>query len=141
MKILREGDLPASPAAVLEVLADLPRWEEWFAMHKGWSSPPPARAETGARFKHRVRVLGAPGEVSWKILAFDAPGSCVLEGKGPSRTSLGLEIRVVPADAGSHITFDATIGGLLVKPIESQLRNWLDTGIDRTLTNLTVVLA
>jgi carbon monoxide dehydrogenase subunit G len=141
VKILREGDLPASPEQVGDVLTDLPRWEEWFAMHKGWSSPPPARAEAGARFKHAVRVMGVPGDVSWRIIDFDAPDRYFLEGKGPSRSSLELEILVVPVAAGSRITFDANIGGLLVRPVEGPLRSWLDTGIDRSLTNLAVLLA
>ncbi len=45
------------------------------------------------------------------------------------------------ATPGARIAFDATIGGLLVKPLEGQLRPWLDTGIDQTLTNLAVLLA
>ncbi len=141
MKIARDGELPASPADVGNVLTDLPRWEEWFAMHKGWSDPPPPRAHAGARFKHAVRVMGVPGDVSWRIVDFDMPDRCFLEGKGPSRSSLALEIRVVPVAAGSRIAFDATIGGLLIKPVEGPLRNWLDTGIDRTLTNLATLLA
>lgn len=141
MRISRQHELPATPAEVGAVVSDLSRWPEWFALHKGWSGDVPGVARVGTRFRHAVRVLGVPGDVTWEVVALDEPYRYVLKGKGPSRTSMGLEVDVAEAPAGSRIAFDATIGGLLIKPVEGLLRDWLDVRVERTLTSLESLLA
>lgn len=141
MKISRERDLAASPADVGALVGDLSRWPEWFALHKGWAGDVPAAARVGTRFSHNVRVLGVPGQVTWEVVDLEEPHRYVLKGRGPSRTSMGLDVRVAGIAAGSRIAVDATLGGLLIKPVEGQLRTWLDVRVERTLTSLEGLLA
>lgn len=140
MKIARERDLPASPADVGALVGDLSRWPEWFALHKGWHGDVPGAARVGTRFKHHVRVLGVPGQVTWEVVDLDEPFRYVLKGKGPSRTNMGLDVQVVEIADGSRIVIDASIGGLVIKPVEGQLRTWLDVRVERTLTSLESLL-
>lgn len=141
MKISRERELPGSPAEVGALVGDLSRWPEWFALHKGWSGDVPEHARVGTRFRHAVRVLGVPGDVTWEVVDLDEPHRYVLKGKGPSRTSMGLEVHVADAPGGSRIAFDATIGGFVVRPVEGLLHDWLDVRVERTLTSLATLLA
>ena len=65
-----------------------------------------------------------------------------LEGKGPSRTSAKLDVQIEPAEGdGTEIAFACDLGGFVLKPVEGQLRTWLDARIERTLTSLEALLA
>lgn len=140
IEITRSRDVPGTPEDVAAVVVDLERWPEWFALHKGWSGPIPTEARVGVQFKHQVRVLGLPGDVTWKVTDLDLPRSVVLKGKGPSRSSMGVDFRVTPRDGGSTVAFTATIGGLALKPIEGRLKPWIEARADRTLDGLERVL-
>lgn len=141
IEITRTRDVAGTPEEVAAMVADLERWPEWFALHKGWDGPVPTDAAVGVKFKHKVRVLGVPGDVAWKVAQLDAPRRFVLEGKGPSRSKMGVDFRVSPRDGGSTVAFTATIGGLALKPIEGLLRGWIEVRADRTLDSLERTLA
>lgn len=141
IEITRTRDVPGAPDDVAALVTDLQRWPDWFALHKGWVGPIPTEASTGVRFKHKVRVLGLNGDVAWKVTELDVPSRFVLEGKGPSRSSMGVDFRVAPRDGGSTVSFTATIGGLAVRPFEGVLGPWVEVRADRTLDGLQRVLA
>lgn len=140
MNIARRRDLPGTPEEVGLLVGDLSRWPEWFALHKGWSGEIPTHASCGTRFKHKVRVLGVAGDVTWEVVEIDEPRLYVLKGKGPSRTSMGLDVGVSPRPGGSTIAFEAQVGGLVLKPVEGLLRDWLDVRVERTLSSLEALL-
>lgn len=141
IEITRTRDVDGTPEEVAAAVADLERWPEWFALHKGWSGPIPDDAGVGVKFKHKVRVLGVPGDVAWKVAKLDPPQRFVLEGKGPSMSKMGVDFRVSPRDGGSTVAFTATIGGLALKPIEGILKPWIEVRADRTLDGLERTLA
>lgn len=134
--VTREREVAAPPEAVAEVIVDLPRWDEWFALHKGWSQDPPPRAEVGVHFRHRVRILGVPAEITWEVTEVDAPHRFAMKGKGSQRTSAAVRFEVTPVAAGSLISIEADIGGLVLRPVKGQLRSWLDPRIERTLDGI-----
>ncbi len=136
MEISRSHDLPAPPAEVAAFVSDLSRWPDWFALHKGWSGDIPTEARVGTKFKHKVRVLGVPGDVSWEVTDLQEPSRFALKGKGPSRTSVGIDFVIAAREDGSTIAFTASMGGLVLRPVEGMLRDWLDVRIDRTLAAL-----
>lgn len=141
VEITRDLELAAPPAAVGELLVDLPRWPEWFALHKGWIGDPPPRAEPGARFGHRVRILGVPGEIEWTVTTLEFPRRFALRGKGSSRTNAEIDFRVAPEGDASRIAFTARLGGLAVRPFEGMLRPWLEVRAERTVSALREQLA
>lgn len=140
-EISRARDLPAPPEEVAAFVCDLGRWPEWFALHKGWLGPVPARAEQGTTFKHAVRILGVPADVTWEVVRLDLPERIVLRGKGSKRTSTEVDFRIEPRDGGSRVVLAAKLGGLVLKPVDGQLRGWLDVRVDRTLDRLEALLA
>lgn len=140
IEITRTRDVPGTPDDVAAVVVDLERWPEWFALHKGWSGPIPTEARVGVEFRHKVRVLGLPGDVTWKVATLDLPRNVVLKGKGPSRSNMGVDFRVTPRDGDSTVAFTATIGGLAIKPFEGTLKPWIEARADRTLDGLERVL-
>jgi carbon monoxide dehydrogenase subunit G len=140
IEITRTRDVPGSPEDVAALVADLERWPEWFALHKGWAGPIPTTAAKGVTFKHKIRVLGVNGEVKWEVTELDPPRRFVLKGKGPSRSNMGVDFRISPREGGSTVAFTATIGGLAIKPIEGVLKGWIEVRADRTVDGLERVL-
>jgi hypothetical protein len=140
-EISRERDLPAGPDDVAALVCDLPRWPEWFALHKGWIGDVPTAAAVGTRFKHAVRILGVPADITWEVVRLDLPGRVELRGKGSKRTSAAVDFRIADRDGGSRVILAAQVGGLVLKPVEGQLRGWLDVRVDRTLDRLEALLA
>lgn len=139
--ITESRDVPGTPEQVADLVADLSRWPEWFALHKGWIGEPPTTARVGATFKHKVRVLGVPADVEWKVVELDLPRRVVLKGKGSKRTSMEIDFRIAPREDGSRIEIVAQVGGLVLKPVDGQLKSWLDVRVQRTLDSLDGLLA
>jgi len=136
VQISRQIELAAQPEQIGEVLADLPRWPEWFALHKGWVDQVPARAEQGTKFKHRVRILGVPGEIEWKVTEVEFPTRFVLVGKGSNRTGAEIDFKVDPQQQTSLVEFVAQLKGLTLKPFEGMLKPWLEVRAERTVSAL-----
>lgn len=138
--ITREHDLTGTPEQVAALVADLERWPEWFALHKGWIGEIPTVAAVGVRFKHKVRVLGVPADVTWEVTELDPPTRFVLQGKGSSRTNMEVDFRIRERAGGSRIALTAQVGGLVLRPVRGQLEGWLDVRVDRTLDGLEALL-
>lgn len=80
IEITRSCDVAASPDDVAAFVTDLQRWPDWFALHKGWSDDKiPTEARKGVKFKHKVRVLGLPGDVTWEVEDLQPPERFVLK--------------------------------------------------------------
>lgn len=139
--ITRERDVPGTPDQVAALVTDLERWPEWFALHKGWIGDTPDTAAVGVSFKHKVRVLGVPADVTWEVTELDLPRRVVLKGKGSKRTNMQVDFRISERPGGSHLAIEAQVGGLVLKPVGPQLTSWLDVRIDRTLDALDGLLA
>ena len=135
-EITRTHHVAAPPDRVAEFVCDLERWPEWFALHKGWIGDVPATTTVGTTFKHKVRILGVAADVTWEVVRLDLPDRIVIKGKGSKRTSTEVDFRIAPEDGGSRVSLAAKVGGLVLKPVEGQLRGWLDQRVDRTLDGL-----
>jgi hypothetical protein len=136
VEIAKRLELAASPEQIGEVLVDLPSWPEWFALHKGWIGEIPPRAARGTKFKHRVRMLGVPGEMEWTVTELEFPRRFAVTGKGTSRTGGEIDFTTTPAANGSTVEFVAKLTGLAIKPFEGMIRPWLEVRAERTVAAL-----
>lgn len=141
IEISREADVPGKPDQVAGLVSDLERWPEWFALHKGWVGEVPDEAAVGVRFRHKVRLLGVPGEVTWEVVELEPPSRFVLEGKGSSRTSMKVDFRIAAAETGSRVAFTAELGGLALRPFKGQVEDFLVVRAERSLAALTDLLS
>jgi Polyketide cyclase / dehydrase and lipid transport len=141
VQIDKRLELAASPEQVADLLVDLPRWPEWFALHKGWVGTVPDRAAKGTRFKHRVRFMGVPGDIEWTVTELDFPRHFVLKGKGTSRTGAEITFDVTPDGDGSRIDFVARLSGLALRPFEGIVKPWIEVRAERTVSALREQLA
>ena len=136
VEIARQLQLAAAPDRIADVLVDLEHWPDWFALHKGWAGPIPQRASVGTKFKHKVRMLGVPGEIEWTVTELDLPTHVTVKGKGTSRTGAEIDFTITPAGEGSEIAFVAKLSGLAIKPFEGLIKPWLELRVERTVTSL-----
>lgn len=136
VEIVRQLDFDAPPDRIGDVLADLERWPQWFALHKGWAGPVPTEVAVGSKFKHKVRFLGVPGEIEWTVAELNVPWRFRLTGKGTSRTGAEIDFTVSTAGEASRVALDAKLTGLAIKPFEGMIRPWLDVRVERTVNAL-----
>lgn len=141
IEISREREVPGAREDVAALVCDLERWPEWFVLHKGWIGEVPSEAEIGLRFRHKVRALGIPGEVTWEITDLDVPARFAARGKGTSGAKMEVDFRIWERDGGSCVAFTAKIGGFALRPLKGQLEPWLGTRADRSLDRLSALLA
>jgi hypothetical protein len=136
VEIAKQLEVAHPPERIGEVIVDLEHWPDWFALHKGWAGPVPPRAALGTKFKHKVRMLGVPGEIEWTVTELAFPSHFTLKGKGTSRTGAEIDFTVTPDGAGSQVAFVAKLSGLAIKPFEGMIKPWLEVRAERTVTAL-----
>jgi hypothetical protein len=136
VEIAKQLELAAAPDQIGEVLVDLEHWPDWFALHKGWVGPVPARATAGTKFKHKARILGVPGDIEWTVTELDFPTRFTVKGKGTSRTGAEIDFTVTPDGDGSNVAFVAKLTGLAIKPFEGMIKPWLEVRAERTVNAL-----
>ena len=138
--VTRSVEVPATPDEVAALVMDLGRWPDWFALHDGWASDAPTRAEVGVTFKQRVKVLGIPGDVTWEVVEVELPSRVVLKGRGTSRTSMEVDFHIDEHSAGAEVSFTAKMSGLALRPLKGKLQPWVEERTDRSLAALVKLL-
>ena len=141
VEIRRQLEFDAPPERIGDVLVDLDQWPDWFALHKGWAGPVPDQVELGTTFKHKVRILGVPGEMEWTVDELVRPWRFHLKGRGTSRTAAEIDFTVSRLGGASQVALDAKLTGLAIKPFEGLIRPWLEVRVERTVASLREQLA
>jgi uncharacterized protein YndB with AHSA1/START domain len=101
----------ADPERVYQVLADPSRTPEWNDMHQGFTGDVPATLTEGATYKQKVKLMGMPAEMAWKVVAADAGKVLEQAGDGPMGVKSKNRFLLEPAGAGTQITYDMEFAG------------------------------
>jgi hypothetical protein len=96
---------------VWELAVDLPRYAEWLTMHDAFSGDVPGTLEVGAAYKQRVKMMGMPADIAWKVATADAPGHLELTGDGPMGIKAVNRFLIASGDDGTNITFEMEFNG------------------------------
>ncbi|MES9538656.1 SRPBCC family protein [Actinomadura sp. NPDC000600] len=136
------ADLAPAPERIWEVLAELPRMPEWFAMHEKFVTEPPAAASAGAAFKQGVKIMGMPGDVEWTVETADAPNRLEMSGKGPMGITLRTAFTVEASGTGSTVTCDMEFsGGMLAGPLGMSVQKEAAKNTEESLAKLGALAA
>ncbi|HCU50902.1 MAG TPA: hypothetical protein DGG94_14060 [Micromonosporaceae bacterium] len=101
----------AGPDQVWQLAVDLPRYAEWLTMHDAFTSDVPGTLGEGVAYKQRVKMMGMPADIAWRVVAAEAPGKLELAGDGPMGIKAINRFMIEPSDEGSNITFEMEFNG------------------------------
>ncbi|HCT79790.1 MAG TPA: hypothetical protein DGT23_25135, partial [Micromonosporaceae bacterium] len=59
----------------------------------------------------RVKMMGMPADIAWRVVAAEAPGKLELAGDGPMGIKAINRFMIEPSDEGSNITFEMEFNG------------------------------
>ena len=115
-KVTVEADAKADPQRVWEVVATPSRVQEWNTMHEGFTGEVPATLSEGDTYKQKVKLMGMPAEMAWRVTTAAAPGRLEQAGDGPMGVKAKNIFVIEPTDAGgSHITYEMEFVGPALK--------------------------
>jgi uncharacterized protein YndB with AHSA1/START domain len=110
-KVSASTQTAAGPERVWQLVVDLPRYPEWNTMHDAFTSDVPATLDEGVAYKQRVKMMGMPADIAWRVGTVDAPGKLELLGDGPMGIKALNRFVVEPAGDGSQVTFEMEFNG------------------------------
>ena len=110
-KVSASTQAAVAPDKVWELVVDLPRYPEWLTMHDAFTSDVPATLAEGVTYKQRVKMMGMPADIAWKVLTADAPSKLELAGDGPMGIKSVNRFIINPSEGGSEVTFEMEFNG------------------------------
>ncbi|MCW6007671.1 SRPBCC family protein [Micromonospora sp. CPCC 205371] len=139
-KVTVSAEAAAGPERVWELATDLPRWAEWNTMHEGFTGEVPATLTEGAAYRQRVKLMGMPAEMAWRVATADA-GRLELAGDGPMGVKAANRFFVEPSGDGSKITYEMEFNGpALAGPMAGMLEKQAGTAAAQSLAKFTALL-
>src|SRR6476620_3629097 len=82
-KVSVSTESAVEPERVWQLAIDLPRLADWNTMHDAFTSDVPATLTEGTTYKQRVKLMGMPAEMAWRVTTAEAPGRLLQAGDGP----------------------------------------------------------
>jgi hypothetical protein len=140
-KVSVTAEAQAGPERVWELAVDLPRYAEWLTMHEGFTGDVPATLGEGIAYKERVKLMGMPAEIAWRVTTADAPGKLELAGDGPMGVKAHNRFIIEPSGAGSQVTFEMEFAGpALAGPMAAMLEKQAGAAAQQSLAKFTALL-
>jgi hypothetical protein len=96
------------PAQAFALMADFANAESWDPATVESRQLGDAPVEVGARFELAMEIFGRENSIVYEIVEYDSPSRVVLRGENSGSISID-EISVAPHDAGSAVTYEATV--------------------------------
>lgn len=100
--VVREFEVPAAPAAVLDYLKDFGHTEQWDPGTRRTTRAGTGPITVGTSWHHESKILGVTSRLTWTLCELTA-GRLVFIGRNEGATSTGT-ITVRPVEGGSHVT-------------------------------------
>jgi uncharacterized protein YndB with AHSA1/START domain len=136
-KVTVEADAKADPQRVWDVVSDLSRVAEWNTMHEGFTGDVPAILGEGTEYRQKVKLMGMPAEMAWRVVTATPPGRLEQSGDGPMGVKAKNLFVIAPADGGSHITYEMEfIGPALKGPMAGMLEKQAGAAGQQALAKL-----
>ncbi|MEN3309803.1 MAG: hypothetical protein V7603_6005 [Micromonosporaceae bacterium] len=141
-KVSVSTEASAGPQRVWELAVDLPRYAEWLTMHEGFTGDVPATLGEGIAYKERVKLMGMPAEMAWRVTTADSSsGKLELAGDGPMGVKAHNRFLIEPSGTGSQITFEMEFAGpALAGPMAAMLEKQAGAAAQQSLAKFAALL-
>jgi Polyketide cyclase / dehydrase and lipid transport len=110
-KVSVSADIPAAPEQVWALAIDLSRVPEWNSMHEAFIADVPDTLAEGSTYKQRVKLMGMPAEMAWRVTAAQEPGRLEQAADGPMGVKAEHRFIIEPTDEGSKVTIEMEFNG------------------------------
>lgn len=139
--ITKQLELPATPDEVWAKLTDFSSYSEWNTTHVGFPNGAPSSVTEGETFKEKVKIMGMPGEVDWRVAEVTEGSHLFLDGKGPMGTHMKMTYDLEAAGEGTRINLDSEFGGAALGPMAKALEKESEKSLTESLEKLKALLA
>ena len=140
-KVSVSSEVAAAPERVWELAADLPRVAEWNTMHDAFTSDLPPALDEGATYKQRVKLMGMPAEMAWRVTSAQAPGKLEQAGDGPMNVKSHTRFIIEPAGTGSQVTLEMEFNGpALASPMAAMVEKQAGAAAKDSLAKFVALL-
>jgi hypothetical protein len=140
-KVSVSAGTAADPERVWQLVVALPRVAEWNAMHEGFTGDVPETLSEGTAYRQRVKLMGMPAEMAWRVVSAVAPGRLEQAGDGPMGVKAKNLFVIEPAGEGANITYEMEfIGPALKGPMAGMLEKQAGAAAQEALAKLTALL-
>ncbi|GAB1646643.1 SRPBCC family protein [Krasilnikovia sp. MM14-A1259] len=140
-KVSVSADATAEPQRVWQLVVDLSRVAEWNTMHEGFTGEVPASLGTGATYRQRVKLMGMPAEMAWRVTDAVAAQRLEQSGDGPMGVKAKSRFVIEPSGEGSQITYEMEFTGpALAGPMAGMLEKQAGAATQQSLAKLTALL-
>lgn len=140
-KVSVSADAAVGPEQVWKLAIDLPRYAEWNSMHEGFTGEIPDTLGAGSAYRQRVKLMGMPAEMAWRVTAAEAPGRLELSGDGPMGVKAKNRFVIEPSEQGSQITYEMEFNGpALNGPMAGMLEKQAGAAAQASLAKFTALL-
>jgi len=141
-KVSVSADAAAAPERAWELAVDLPRYAEWLTMHEAFVGDVPTALNEGVTYKQRVKLMGMPAEIAWRVTTVQQPGKLELAGDGPMGVKAHDRFLIEPSGTGSRITFEMEFNGpALQGPMAGMVEKQAGTAAQQSLEKFTALLS
>lgn len=136
-----EADAKADPTQVWKLVVALPRVPEWNTMHEGFAGEVPETLGEGTTYQQRVKLMGMPAEMAWRVTKAEEPGRLEQAGDGPMGVKAKMVIAVESSGGGSHITYGMEFAGPALKgAMDGMLQKQATAACQQALAKLVALL-
>jgi hypothetical protein len=140
-KVSVSAGATAAPEQVWKLAVDLPRLAEWNTMHEGFTGEVPASLDEGTAYRQRVRLMGMPAEMAWRVTDLEAPLRLEVAGDGPMGVKARNRLVIEPSGQGSQITYEMEFTGpALAGPMAGMLEKQAGAAAEQSLARFTALL-
>ena len=141
-KVSVSTESAATPEQVWQLATNLPRTAEWNTMHEGFSGDVPETLDAGATYTQKVKLMGMPADMAWRVATAEAPARLEMAGDGPMGVKAHNRIFIEPAGSGSLITLEMEFNGpALSGPMAMMVEKQAGAAAEQSLTKFTAMLA
>ena len=131
----------AGPEKVWQLVVDLPRCPEWNTMHESFVKDVPAILTQGATYRQKVKLMGMPAEIAWRVTSAEAPARLELAGDGPMGVKAINRWVIEPSDDGSRITLEMEFNGpALAGPMAGMVEKQAGAATEASLAKFAALL-
>jgi ribosome-associated toxin RatA of RatAB toxin-antitoxin module len=140
-KVSVSTEAAVTPEKVWQLATALPRYAEWLTMHDAFTGAVPETLDKGMTYKQRVKLMGMPAEMAWRVTAADAPTLLEQLGDGPMGVKAHNRFLITPTAGGSEITFEMEFNGpALAGPMAGMVEKQAGTAAQQSLAKFTALL-